>query len=89
MLAIAAHKMKNDKLKHVVVGDVEPLYEKELYVTIPSKNGDIDYHVIEKGDTFSVTDLSNKQSKDIKLTGYNFEHYSLIELKEDGNNTLM
>lgn len=59
MLAIAAHKMKNDKLKHAVVGGVEPLYEKELYVTIPSKNGDIDYHVIEKGDTFSVTDLSN------------------------------
>jgi len=76
-IAIAAFKMKNEKLMQ----NGQPNSEKELYVTIPGKDSDQDFKVVCDGNTFTVTEVATNQSSVHTLSGFNFEHYSLLELQ--------
>lgn len=89
MIAIAAFKMKNDKTLHNYVDHEEPLQETELYVTIPNEGVDHDFKVVQDGNSFTVTELATGESKTINLTGFNFEHYSLLELHEKDKSTTL
>lgn len=86
-IALAAFQLKNATLKQNFVNSAQAQTEKILYVSIEGDEKPHDFRVENTAKGFKVTDLQTNQSQELSLSGFSYEHNSLIEVVEGGVST--
>lgn len=83
-LALACHKMKNiSSSQYKEAAERDNIHNKTVYVTIVGKgeDSDRDWKVSQlSADQFEITCMETNKSTKVNMSGFNFEHNSLIEM---------